>query len=224
MYTRKRGGQRAGTRAAIEALLRAMRECGEGLDSHVLDVADLADALAEAMEMPLSEREHVRHAAALHDVGKLAIPDSILDKPGPLDDAEWEFMRRHAEIGERILGDAPALAVIGGLVRSSHERWDGTGYPDRLAGTDIPLGARIIALCDAYHAMVTTRPYRTATTTPMRWPSCGGARARSSTPAWSSRSRASWRRASPRTRRLRSPPDPGLASLPCASPPCGPRP
>ena len=164
MYARKRDGHRTGTSAAIEALLRAMRERGDNLGEHGTDVAGLAEAMAMALHLPPDEREHVRQAAALHDVGKLAIPDSILFKPGALDDAEWEFMRRHAEIGERILGDAPALAVIGGLVRASHERWDGSGYPDRLAGDDIPLGARIIALCDAYHAMVTTRPYRAAST------------------------------------------------------------
>ncbi len=161
MYARKRGGQRSGTSAAIDALVRALQERGS-LGEHGTDVADLASALAEAVHMREPEREHVRNAAALHDVGKLGIPDSILHKPGPLDDAEWEFMRSHSEIGERILGDAPSLAVIGGLVRASHERWDGDGYPDRLAGEDIPLGARIIALCDAYCAMVTTRAYRAA--------------------------------------------------------------
>ena len=104
-------------------------------------------------------------AAALHDVGKVAIPDAILDKPGPLDEAEWEFMRTHTLIGERILAEAPALAEAAKIVRSSHERYDGDGYPDGLAGDEIPLAARIIAVCDSFDAMTSDRPYRTAMST-----------------------------------------------------------
>ena len=103
--------------------------------------------------------EAVRQAAQLHDIGKVAIPEAILHKPGPLDDDEWAFMRRHSVIGERIIGEAPALARVAAMVRSSHERFDGTGYPDGLAGKDIPLGARIVAVCDAFDAMITERPY-----------------------------------------------------------------
>jgi HD-GYP domain-containing protein (c-di-GMP phosphodiesterase class II) len=90
------------------------------------------------------------------------VPDAILDKPGPLDEHEWAFMRRHTIIGERIMQAAPALSAAAPLVRSSHENFDGTGYPDRLAGDDIPLGARVIGVCDAYDAMVSDRPYRPA--------------------------------------------------------------
>jgi HD-GYP domain-containing protein (c-di-GMP phosphodiesterase class II) len=79
-----------------------------------------------------------------------------------LDEAEWEFMRRHTVIGQRIVGAAPALDFVGDLIRSSHERWDGTGYPDGLAGEEIPLGARLICVCDAYDAMISDRPYRLA--------------------------------------------------------------
>jgi HD-GYP domain-containing protein (c-di-GMP phosphodiesterase class II) len=104
----------------------------------------------------------VRRAAELHDVGKLAIPDAILNKPGPLSDEEWVFMRGHTIVGERIVSCASSLRNVAPLVRSSHEHWDGRGYPDGLAGTEIPLGARIIAVCDAYDAMVTTRAYRAA--------------------------------------------------------------
>ena len=103
------------------------------------------------------DRTAVWHAAVLHDIGKAAVPDAILGKPGPLDDSDWEFMRRHTVIGERILQGAPALASSAPLVRSSHERHDGTGYPDGLAGDGVPLGARIIAVCDAYDAMLSTR-------------------------------------------------------------------
>jgi two-component system, cell cycle response regulator len=90
------------------------------------------------------------------------VPDAILNKPGPLDDVEWSFMRQHTIVGDRILSAAPALEPVAKLVRASHERYDGHGYPDNLAGDDIPLGARIVAVCDAYHAMTSDRPYRKA--------------------------------------------------------------
>jgi HD-GYP domain-containing protein (c-di-GMP phosphodiesterase class II) len=98
-------------------------------------------------------------AAELHDIGKAAIPDAILNKPGSLNDQEWDFMRRHTLIGERILSAAPALAPVAMVVRSSHERWDGTGYPDGLAGDQIPFSARIIQVCDAFDAMTNARAY-----------------------------------------------------------------
>jgi two-component system cell cycle response regulator len=111
------------------------------------------------------DEESVREvtwAAELHDIGKAAIPDAILDKPGPLDPDEWKLMRRHTLLGERIMLAAPALAGAAKLVRASHERFDGGGYPDGLSGEHIPLGARIIFVCDAFDAMVTDRPYRQA--------------------------------------------------------------
>jgi two-component system cell cycle response regulator len=104
----------------------------------------------------------VGDAARLHDIGKLGIPDAILSKPGPLDADEWEFMRRHTLIGQRIVAAAPGLRPVAGLVRSSHERFDGGGYPDGLAGDEIPLGARIIAVCDAFDAMTSERSYQGA--------------------------------------------------------------
>jgi HD-GYP domain-containing protein (c-di-GMP phosphodiesterase class II) len=164
MYACKSMGRRSGAHAAVDALLRALHERGDDLRAHGDDVQDLAGDLATVADLPPREREHVRQAAALHDVGKLAIPDAILEKPGPLDEAELLFIRRHTEIGERILGEDPAVAPIAALVRASHERWDGSGYPDGLAGTAIPIGARIIAICDAYHAMVAMRPYAPAST------------------------------------------------------------
>jgi HD-GYP domain-containing protein (c-di-GMP phosphodiesterase class II) len=104
----------------------------------------------------------VQCAAELHDIGKVGIPTEILTKPGPLNTEEWEFLHRHSLIGERILAGIPSLDGVGALVRSSHERWDGRGYPDGLAGTDIPLGARIIAVADSYCAMTEDRPYAEA--------------------------------------------------------------
>ena len=115
--------------------------------------------LTGAADIPGDQR-----AAELHDIGKIAIPEAILDKPGPLNEEEWEFMRGHPLLGERILDVAPALRPIAKLVRSSHERWDGNGYPDRLKGDQIPIGSRIIFACDAFDAMTVTRPYRASLT------------------------------------------------------------
>jgi HD-GYP domain-containing protein (c-di-GMP phosphodiesterase class II) len=92
----------------------------------------------------------------------MAIPDEVLHKPGPLTESEWSFVRQHTIIGERILGAAPALAPVAKLVRGTHERFDGSGYPDGLAADAIPLGSRIVAVCDAFHAMTSPRPYRPA--------------------------------------------------------------
>jgi HD-GYP domain-containing protein (c-di-GMP phosphodiesterase class II) len=115
---------------------------------------------AERLGLPASEVKRIGLAAELHDVGKTAIPDAILNKPGPLDTSEWEFMRQHTVIGERILLAAPSLAPTAELVRASHEAFDGSGYPDGLCGEAIPLGSRIIAACDAFDAMISERAYR----------------------------------------------------------------
>jgi response regulator RpfG family c-di-GMP phosphodiesterase len=122
--------------------------------------------VAEHLQVPGEERRHIAQAAELHDVGKVAIPDAILKKPEPLSEDEWEFLRRHPVIGERILSSAPALAVPAAIVRCTHERFDGTGYPDGLLADAIPLGARIVAVADAFTAMVSERPYATARETP----------------------------------------------------------
>ena len=132
------------------------------LDDHVKRVSKLSGALAEALDQPEREVARVRLAAKLHDIGKNAIPAEILDKPGALDEREWRHIRRHPVIGERIVLAAPALAATAPLIRSSHERFDGQGYPDGLAGQDIPLGSRIIAVCDAFDAMTSDRLYRRA--------------------------------------------------------------
>src|SRR5207247_447667 len=101
-----------------------------------------------------------RPAARLHDVGKPATPDARRQKPGPLDVHEWDFIKQHTVMGERILVASPGWSGVGAIVRATHERWDGTGYPDGQAGDEIPLAARIIAVCDAYSAMTSQRPYR----------------------------------------------------------------
>ena len=104
-------------------------------------------------------------AAELHDIGMIAIPDTLLEKRGPLTEQERAFVERHPVIGERVLGAAPSLAPIARIVRATHERWDGTGYPDGLAGEAIPVGSRIILACNAYDAITSERPYRER-----RWP------------------------------------------------------
>lgn len=164
MYAQKGAGRVSAAQQSKEVLLRAIGERNADLGAHGSDVADLAGAVASMFSFAPEAIEAIRHAAELHDVGKVAIPDAILDKPGALNETEWAFIRRHTLIGERIIAAAPDLARVAPLVRSSHENYDGTGYPDGLAGQEIPLGSRIIAVCDAFDAMTTERPYRRAMT------------------------------------------------------------
>jgi two-component system, cell cycle response regulator len=147
---------------ATSALVQVLQEREPQLGKQLHDVAELVRRVAIAMGVEGDELERVVRAAELHDVGKVAVPDSILSKPGPLSEAEWGFMREHTIVGDRILSAAPALEDTAELVRASHERFDGTGYPDRLRGEEIPLGARIVAVCDAFEAMTSERPYRPA--------------------------------------------------------------
>jgi two-component system, cell cycle response regulator len=160
MYARKGGRRMSAGSQSRDVLLRTLSETRPDLHAHLRGTAELAAAVGRELGMGPEALDEVARAAELHDVGKMAIPDAILEKTGPLDDAEWSFMRRHTLIGERILLAAPALRAAARLVRASHERWDGRGYPDGLAGEDIPLGARVVAACDAYHAMTTERPHR----------------------------------------------------------------
>ena len=164
MYAQKTGARESAGEQSSNVLFRAVIERDQELGEHLEDVAELAFAVGVKLGIPFQELHQLRWAARLHDVGKMAIPDSILLKPGPLDEDEWEFVRGHTIVGQRILEAAPALGGTGALVRSSHERWDGAGYPDRLAGGEIPLASRIIAACDAFDAMVSDRPYRPART------------------------------------------------------------
>jgi diguanylate cyclase (GGDEF)-like protein len=159
MYANK-ASRASASRQVSDALLQVIVEQDALLDDHVERVADLAEAVARAIGQPDPEVQRIRLAARLHDIGKTAIPAAILNKPGPLDAKEWTFMRRHSRIGERIVSAAPALADTAPLIRSSHERLDGHGYPDRLEGDSIPLGSRIISVCDAFDAMTSERAYR----------------------------------------------------------------
>jgi two-component system, cell cycle response regulator len=164
MYARKGGRRMSAGRQTRDVLLRTLSERRPDIHARGRGVAELALATGRELGMEPEELDEVARAAELHDLGKIAVPDTILDKPGPLSDAEWEFMRRHTIIAERILLAAPALRPVARLVRSSHERWDGSGYPDELAGENIPLGARVVAVCDAFDAMISDRPYRAAMT------------------------------------------------------------
>jgi len=142
------------------ALSVALFERDAELAGHADHVSTLANQVARRLGLTGEEIRQVTLAARLHDIGKIAIADRILNKTGPLDEEEWAQMKCHTLIGERIMAAAAELAVAAPLVRSSHERWDGSGYPDGLRGEQIPRGARIILACDAYDAMRSNRPYR----------------------------------------------------------------
>src|SRR3954447_23727582 len=143
-----------------ELILAILRAQPPDTSEHASDVAALAAGVAARLGVDPLDRGLVRRAAELHDVGKIAIDPEIVNKPGPLDDEEWAQMRLHTIIGDDLLLAAPPLRAVAPLVRASHERWDGGGYPDGVAGEDIPLAARIVAACDAYDAMTTDRCYR----------------------------------------------------------------
>jgi diguanylate cyclase (GGDEF)-like protein len=160
MYAHKK---RRSSQAGVEArdmLLRIMQAKQPSLEDHSSEVAQLCLRVGRRFGMSAEEIDELMRAAELHDIGKVGIPDAILDKPASLDENEWRLMRQHTVLGERILSAAPALRPVALLVRASHERWDGGGYPDELAGEQIPLGARIIAACDAYEAITSDRCYR----------------------------------------------------------------
>ena len=154
------GQSNGASRSAVGALAAAIDARDNYTHTHSEQVVRLATEVARRLGLSRVDVERIRDGAMLHDVGKVAIPNEILYKPGPLTPEEWEIMRDHPAIGERILRRTPELAAIAPLVRHEHERWDGNGYPDGLSGTDIPLGSRIILACDAYNAMITARPYR----------------------------------------------------------------
>jgi diguanylate cyclase (GGDEF)-like protein len=146
----------------IAALASALEERDRYTGEHSESVVDLTARVGDSLAISGEEIEQVRTAALLHDIGKVGVPDEILHKPGKLDEREWEIMRQHPVIGERILRAIPGFGTIARMVRHEHERWDGGGYPDGLAGKAIPVGSRIILACDAYHAMTSDRPYRKA--------------------------------------------------------------
>jgi diguanylate cyclase (GGDEF)-like protein len=145
-----------------DVLVRIMQAKQPGLNDHSSEVSRLAVAVGRRLGMDNEQIDELARAADLHDIGKVGIPDAILDKPGKLNPQEWELIRQHTVLGERILSAAPALRPVARIVRASHEHWNGAGYPDGLAGESIPLAARIVAACDAYDAITSDRCYRPA--------------------------------------------------------------
>ena len=162
LYKNKDSRRASAVRQSKDVLLSVLNERDAELRGHLNSVAQLARAVGRRLELPPPELHELGLAAELHDVGKLAIPDAILSKPDALTEDEWTFIHRHTLVGERILSAAPSLSRVARIVRSTHERLDGQGYPDGLSGTDIPLLARIVSACDAFFAMTEERPYRRA--------------------------------------------------------------
>jgi diguanylate cyclase (GGDEF)-like protein/putative nucleotidyltransferase with HDIG domain len=149
-------------RESTEVLARAIQAKDDGGSRHVERVQYYASMLAHRLELPERDRQAVEIAALLHDIGKLAVPEHILSKPGPLTPDERKKMQLHAQIGAEIVGAVPFPCPVAPLIRSHHERWDGTGYPSRLSGEQIPLGARILSVVDCFDALTSRRPYRPA--------------------------------------------------------------
>jgi diguanylate cyclase (GGDEF)-like protein len=165
MYADKGDGEQRNHRGETrDVLMQLLTERTPRVQDSLHEVGRRVRGLGRHFELDAEQLDELLRAAELHDIGKLAVPDEILFKPGRLTATEWQFMRQHPLIGERILNADPALRPVARLVRASHERWDGTGYPDGLAGQAIPLAARIIAVCDAFEAMRRDRIHRPART------------------------------------------------------------
>jgi HD-GYP domain-containing protein (c-di-GMP phosphodiesterase class II) len=160
MYAEKGRRIDSAGRQTRNVLMSVLREREPELGDHLQGVAKLAVELGRRLAFTAEELDILGRAAELHDIGKMAIPDEILHKPGPLNQQEWALLRTHTLVGERILDAAPAMGPVARLVRWTHERWDGRGYPDGLAGEDVPMGSRIIFVCDAFDAMTSERTYK----------------------------------------------------------------
>ena len=148
--------------SAASTLMAAVSARDGYTGEHSQAVLDLAVSVGERLGLDPPAIDQVRQAALLHDIGKIAIPDAVLNKPGPLTSQEWEVMRTHPAISEGIVAAAAGLEDLAPVLRAEHERWDGSGYPDGLRAEQIPLASRITLVCDAYHAMTSDRPYRKA--------------------------------------------------------------
>ena len=164
-----------GSPAAVQALAAAIEERDNYTNEHSEEVVHLARGVAMILGLAAEQVERIAHAALLHDVGKLAVPDEILHKRGPLTPEEWAVMAEHPVAGERILLRIPDLAAIAPVVRHEHEHWNGSGYPDGLRERKIPIGSRIILACDAYHAMSPTAPTAPRSPRTRRPPNCARA-------------------------------------------------
>jgi diguanylate cyclase (GGDEF)-like protein len=164
MYQHK-GAGRASAANQTTNLARSVIEAHDlGLHQHAESVAAMAEGIGHQLGLTEPELVDLRRVAELHDIGKVGIPRAILDRPGKLDDHDWHFIRQHPVIGEGILASAQSLGAVAHAVRSTHERYDGTGYPDQLTGDEIPLLSRIVFVCDTWDAMTRDRSYRPALT------------------------------------------------------------
>jgi HD-GYP domain-containing protein (c-di-GMP phosphodiesterase class II) len=146
----------------VEALATLVEARDVSTGNHSQQVADLVQQLALALGIPPLEAQMLALAGRLHDIGKIAIPDALLQKAAPLTEEEWELMRMHSGMGADVISRIPGLRPLAPVIRAHHERWDGQGYPDQLKGEAIPLGARILMVADAYLAMTVNRPYQQA--------------------------------------------------------------
>jgi HD domain-containing protein/GAF domain-containing protein len=155
-----RAQRQAVSDTGVRALLGALEARDFYTGEHSREVVALAVGVARRLDLPGDAVRDVEQVALLHDIGKVGIPDAILQKQGPLDEREWQVMRQHPVVGERIIVGTAGLTHLAPAMRAEHERWDGGGYPDGLRGEDIPLASRITLACDAYHAMTSDRPYR----------------------------------------------------------------
>ncbi|MBJ7347513.1 MAG: HD-GYP domain-containing protein [Thermoleophilaceae bacterium] len=149
-------------KATVEALCTALSARDGYTGEHSAETLELVLSVTNELDMGLSEVELISDVALLHDIGKIGIPNEILHAPGRLDEQQWDVMKQHPVIGERIVAAVPGLEVVAKAIRHEHERWDGLGYPDGLKGDEIPMPSRIVLVCDAFHAMTSDRPYRAA--------------------------------------------------------------
>ena len=161
---RPRGGRRRleKARKALDVLARVMDLSDPDTSEHSRDIAGLVPRVGKLLGIRGEAAAELELAARFHDIGKVAVPEEVLRKPGPLDDREWQLMACHVEWGAELLRHLPECETIAQIVRHHHERYDGGGYPDGLKGQQIPLASRIITVCDAYGAMISDRPYRRA--------------------------------------------------------------
>ena len=170
-----------------ESLAAALEAKDTYTAEHARSIAEVAVAVARELGLSPTELEDVRYGAIFHDIGKIAVPDAILNKEGPLTAEEFEHIRRHPSVGEEILAPVALFHRVRQIVRHDHENWDGSGYPDGLRGEEIPIGARIVLVADAYNAMVSDRPYRRSKS------HAGPARSSASPTLSNGRSSARWR-------------------------------
>jgi putative nucleotidyltransferase with HDIG domain len=146
--------------ATLAALSSALDVRDTETEGHARRVVRYMELIAEGMHVPVEQHATLRRGALLHDIGKIGVPDHILRKPGPLTENEWYTMKTHPDLGAKIIANVPFLQEVAVIIRAHHERWDGNGYPEGLAGEQIPLGARIFAVADSFDAMTSDRPYR----------------------------------------------------------------